>query len=341
MTSGGTAEADARVTHGTLDGTPERFVVVSGDADWVDRLAAAADAPVDGVAAERAGELGPAREGYPAAVIVDGEAATDPMVPFVEARESYPDAACLLAGGAARVDARAVPEADPRPVVLEYLPVRDPESVAAAAETAVERRTHRGYPVPDREDDRVATARALAGEGLDADAGDAFDGLAAAAARAVDADAATVSVLGDYRLWHVGVAGERFEELEEPLAPSVDRARTVSTYTVLEDGVHDVPDLASDPRFEADSRALELGLRAYLGAPLRVDGHAVGTLSTFRREPASFGDGADATLRSIAAVGADLLAAASAAAGDLDDLDGLDPAAAVTDLPGDGSTDED
>lgn len=309
MTSGGTTDENAGVTRGTPEDVAERFVVVSDDRDWIDRFAAAAEGTVDRLPNERADDIGSMREEYPAAVVVDGEAAPDPMVPFVEARESCPDAACLLVGGAGRVDADPAPETGSRSIVLEYLPVRDPESVAAAAETAVEGRTHRGYPVPDREDDRVATARAIREGRLDSDG--PFDDLADATARAIGAEAATVSVLGDYRLWHVGRAGERLDELADPLESTIDRSRTVSTYTVLENGVHAVPDLADDPRFETCSRALELGLRSYLGVPLRVDGHAVGTLSAFRDHPGSFDDGAEATLRSLAAIGEELLAAAT------------------------------
>ncbi|MXR42702.1 GAF domain-containing protein [Halobaculum sp. WSA2] len=316
MTSGGTTDEDVGVTRDTPEDAVERFVVVSDDRDWIDRFAAAAGPTVDRVPSERADDIGSIRRGYPAAVVVDGEAAPDPMVPFVEARESCPDAACLLAGGAGRLDPDPGSETGPRSIVLEYLPVREPESVAAAAETAVEGRTHRGYPVPDREDDRVATARAIRAGRLDS--ARAFDELADATARAIGAEAATVSVLGDYRLWHVGLAGERFEEMADPIEPTVDRSRTVSTYTVLENGVHAVPDLADDPRFETASRALELGLRSYLGVPLRVDGHAVGTLSAFRSRPGSFGDGAGATLRSLAAVGEELLAAAVVADADPD-----------------------
>ncbi|WP_284014120.1 GAF domain-containing protein [Halobaculum litoreum] len=184
------------------------------------------------------------------------------------------------------------------------MPERAPSAVAAAAEFAVERRTHRGYPVAEREDARVAAVDSL-DRGRLLEAG-ALDDLATAVTNAVDADAATVGLLGEYRLHVVGRS-------DGALPTAVDRARSLSTYTVLEDGVHAVPDIAADPRFEADSLALEYGLRSYAGVAVRVDGAAVGTLSTFRRERGPPAAADRETLRLLGGVAGDLLEGSSPA----------------------------
>ncbi len=283
----------------------ERFVVVSDDDEWTRRVRSSSAFPVERVPTERADAPDTTFDGYPAAVIVDGTSDADPLVAFGSLRDAYPDTACLLAGGGGRVDHGGA-DADGRPVVLEYVPARTPSAVAAAAEFAVERRTHRSYPLAEREDDRVASARALDVDRLYESAG--LDDLASASVRAVDAEAATVALLGEYRLRIVGASDSR-------LPAVVDRARSVSTYTVLEGDVHEVPDLAADPRFEAHSRAVELNLRSYLGAPLRVDGVAVGSLSVFRSEPGTATAADREMLRLHASVAEDLLAAARPAAG--------------------------
>ncbi|MFC7068420.1 GAF domain-containing protein [Halobaculum lipolyticum] len=299
---GGTASDATGVPAGEL-------VLVSGDEEWADRVAAATAVRTSRLPADGAGvadaDLPTDIDGYPAAVVVDGAATADPIVPFAALSEAYPDAACILAGGGGRV-ARDADDTDGRSVVLEYVPDRDPAAVAATAEFAVERRTHRGYPVARGEDDRVAAARAVAADRL---ASDGLDDLARAAVRALDATAATVALLGEYRLRIVGASHDRLPSV-------VDRARSISTYTVLEGGVHLVPDIAADPRFDTGSRALEFDFRSYAGVALRVDGAAVGSLSTFRDVPGTPSAGDRETIRLLAAVAEALLTGATQPTGD-------------------------
>jgi len=59
---------------------------------------------------------------------------------------------------------------------------------------------------------------------------------------------------------------------------SVDRAASVCNWTILADGILEVPDTDLDRRF-ADFQSLrDLGIRYYAGVPLMVDGVRVGTL---------------------------------------------------------------
>ncbi|MFC7136858.1 hypothetical protein ACFQRB_10915 [Halobaculum litoreum] len=122
MTAGKTGDRGAAGAGATVDGGPERLLVVSGDDEWARRVATASRVPVrrlppaDAVAPETA------LDGYPAAVVVDGETPSEPVVPFAAVRDRYPDAACLLAGGGGRVDCDADGAGGDRPIASSTCP---------------------------------------------------------------------------------------------------------------------------------------------------------------------------------------------------------------------------
>lgn len=66
---------------------------------------------------------------------------------------------------------------------------------------------------------------------------------------------------------------------------TVDRASSVCSWTILGDGILEIPDTALDDRFAAMPSLSALGIRYYAGVPLEVDGVRVGTLCIHDREP--------------------------------------------------------
>lgn len=138
-------------------------------------------------------------------------------------------------------------------------------------------------PRPDNDSERVA---ALAGYNLlDSAEDEDFDLLAEVAAELCGAPFAFVSLVDADRVWHKAAAGAGREQLpgEEP------RDESYCSWTVLQDGVLEIPDLRADPRTAQMAATLHpVGLRMYAGASLMTaDGFRVGTLCVLDTRPRS------------------------------------------------------
>jgi PAS domain S-box-containing protein len=124
-------------------------------------------------------------------------------------------------------------------------------------------------PLPADEPARLATLDALGV--LDTPPEPAFDALVLLAARATGAPIALVSFLDGHRQWfkaRVGIEGTE-----------IAREHAFCAHTVHAGVPLAVDDATMDPRFAGNPLVVAAPwVRCYAGVPLRVDGHAVGTL---------------------------------------------------------------
>lgn len=191
---------------------------------------------------------------------------------FEAVRDRSPDAACVL------FTADSPEEIDTGPTdgqAVEYLP-RDR---SAAVDRLVELfrggetlRAQTSYPFPDGEDARLATLETL---GHDVDRITApLDRLTGLVADHLDVRAASVNLIREHTQEFLTCHGVDW--------PSTEREESICTFTIAADQrVMAVPDVSEDPRF-ADVEGLdELGVRAYMGATLTVEGHPLGTLCVY------------------------------------------------------------
>ncbi|HSV54587.1 MAG TPA: sensor domain-containing diguanylate cyclase [Burkholderiaceae bacterium] len=136
-------------------------------------------------------------------------------------------------------------------------------------------------PRPANEADRLA---ALAGYGLLDTAADAdFDLLAEVAAELCGAPYAFVSLVDADRVWHKASFGAKVKQ--------VPRDDDYCSWTVLEDRLLHIPDLAQDARTRALSHTVgPPGFRMYSGANLITsDGYRVGALCVLDTKPRTLG----------------------------------------------------
>jgi hypothetical protein len=113
---------------------------------------------------------------------------------------------------------------------------------------------------------------------LDTPSESVFERFAALTARVFDAPIAIVGFVDESRHWFKSAIGTDLHE----------NARTQSfcTYTILEDGVFQVPNALEDSRFNDLPVVRDIGIRAYAGAPLTTpDGFRIGSLCIFDHAP--------------------------------------------------------
>lgn len=211
---------------------------------------------------------------------------------FEHARESWSDVGCYLYGrfeaepttGTAVCDVVSSGRVEPAEL-LDRL-------VAGAG------RLQRPYPLPEAEPDRLAVVNELGVET------GTFDGRAGALAAEVDAPMAAVSLVGDHVQRVVGLSG-----IGAAAVPELPRDEGVCTYTLLADSEVAITDLETDPRTRASAIPSRLSLRAYLGRPVTVAGHAVGTVALFDARPREFSRDERAAVREyVAGIEAELAA---------------------------------
>lgn len=215
---------------------------------------------------------------------------------FERAREAWPDAACYLYGrfegtgieGTTVCSAVSSARVDPADL-LERLQ-RPPTG-------------QRPYPTAGDGRERLA----VLGD-LDVESG-AFDATADALADDTDAPMALVGLIGDHHQRVVGLSGAG------GAAPELPRSEVVCAHTLLAEGCLELPDLRTDPRGRSSAVADRLGLRSYLGRPVSVDGHPVGTVALLDARAREFASAEHAALRERAAeVASDLAERAGRAA---------------------------
>lgn len=193
------------------------------------------------------------------------------------ARETVPDVACVLYTHRTpdEIDTVALGDA-----VAEYLR-KGPDSADRLADIvgfSVASGSQTAYPLPDDEDARLAALERFA-----ADPGaleSSFDRLTALAVALFDVDSAAVGLIDAHHERFVGCAGIDLD--------TMDRENTVCTYTILDEGVTVVEDLADDPRFADNEAIAATGIRFYAGAPVSApDGSKIGTVCLYGDEPRS------------------------------------------------------
>jgi len=213
-------------------------------------------------------------------------------------RETTPDTPCILFTDAApgRIDT-----ADREDVVVEYLPRDMPgarEALARMVGNLVDQRTQVGYPLPTREDERLAALEQYDRPGMDA--ADAFDRLTTLAREYFDVDVAFVGLIDAHEERFLACAGADWETLT--------REDSMCTHTILRDDLMIVEDTHEDDRFADNDRLDDLGIRAYAGVPLETPrGATIGAFCLTHDEPRSFSEAELADLRRFAAEAMDQL----------------------------------
>ena len=213
-------------------------------------------------------------------------------------REATPDTPCILFTDASpdRIDT-----ADREDVVVEYLPRDMPnarEALARMVGNLVEQRTQVGYPLPTREDERLAALEQY--DRPEMDAADAFDRLTTLARKYFDVDVAFVGVIDAHEERFLACAGAAWETLA--------REDSMCTHTILRDDLMVVEDTHEDDRFADNDRLDELNIRAYAGVPLETPrGATVGAFCLTHDEPRTFAEEELADLRRFAAEAMDQL----------------------------------
>ena len=136
---------------------------------------------------------------------------------------------------------------------------------------------------------------------LDTEADSRLDALTFVAKSHFDLPLALVSLVDQERLF--------FKSRQGAIVTETPRASSFCDYAIKESGVFVVPDTTQDDRF-ADYDLVRDGpkFRSYAGAPIIVDGFAVGTLCLLDYEPRTFSDADENYLLSLADMAAGFLA---------------------------------
>ncbi|QPV64404.1 GAF domain-containing protein [Halosimplex litoreum] len=213
-------------------------------------------------------------------------------------RETTPDTPCILFTDASpdRIDT-----VDREDVVVEYLPRDMPnarEALARMVGNLVQGRTQVGYPLPTREDERLAALEQYDRPGMEA--ADAFDRLTTLARTHFGVDVAFVGVIDAHEERFLACAGASWETLA--------REDSMCTHTILRDDLMVVEDTHADDRFADNDRLDELDIRAYAGVPLETPrGATIGAFCLTHDEPRAFAEAELADLRRFADEAMDLL----------------------------------
>ncbi|MGM9487529.1 ATP-binding protein [Ideonella sp. YS5] len=136
---------------------------------------------------------------------------------------------------------------------------------------------------------------------------DALRALADAARRLCDCPVGLVTLVGAEQGWQVGVDGP---EGAPPRLRCAERAQLICAHAIAANDFLEVPDIQADTRFSgAVQHPASEGWRFYAAAPLRLHGHAVGTLCVAAPRAHSLDAGQRTQLVQLAAAVEALLAA--------------------------------
>jgi GAF domain-containing protein len=210
-------------------------------------------------------------------------------------RETAPDTAFVLFTDAApdAIDTAALEDA-----VVEYVPKGGPwardDLVDLVAHT-VSSRSQTAYPLPDDEAERVAALERYAPDTVELQ--ESFDRLTAIACGLLDVPMAGIGLVDSHE--------EEFVSCQGVGLGILPREDTVCTYALLEEDVTTIPDVADDPRFAGNEGLEELGIRAYAGGNIRVEGRTIGMFCVFDDEPRTWTDADREHLRLLAAEAAE------------------------------------
>lgn len=154
---------------------------------------------------------------------------------------------------------------------------------------------------PGKQDDEAARIAALHSlDVLDTPAEAAFDALVASASLVTGCPVALISLADENRLWFKARIGLDVE--------STARHPSFCDHAIRGEGLFEVPDLQSDPRFADNPLVTDAPhLRFYAGEPLHVDRQRVGTLCVLDRQPRKLDEAQRLLLAKMAAAVAELL----------------------------------
>ena len=141
--------------------------------------------------------------------------------------------------------------------------------------------------IPPDEATRLSTLHAL--QILDTPPDDVLDGLVRIASRVLEVPACLVSLVDSRRQWFKASVGYAAAETPRDIA--------FCAHTILDDGLFEIPDTASDARFV--DNPLVTGtphIRFYAGVPLHVDGQRIGALCIVDQVPRTLSETQRATL---------------------------------------------
>ncbi len=147
----------------------------------------------------------------------------------------------------------------------------------------------RAAPLPPDEPQRQAALRDLGWFSphteafSDAAPLEALRALADAARRLCGCPVGLITLVDADKGWQIGVDGP---DGAPPRLRSADRAKLICAHSVSENAFLEVPDILLDPRFAgAIEHPSSEGWRFYAAVPLRLHGHAVGTLCVASPQP--------------------------------------------------------
>lgn len=116
---------------------------------------------------------------------------------------------------------------------------------------------------------------------LDSEVEEAFDRLTRLAVRLVKVPAAFISLVDDHRDFYKSACG-----FGEPLASArAIEGETFCHYTIQHTGPLVIPDTAADPLYQNVPTVRSMGVAAYVGVPLVVDGQVIGAFCTTDIKP--------------------------------------------------------
>ncbi len=155
-------------------------------------------------------------------------------------------------------------------------------------------------PPPSNEASRLAALRAL--EVLDSPAESQFDDLVALASTVCGVPVSLLSLVDSDRQWFKANLGL-------PGVAETPRALAFCAHTILQEGVLEVRDASTDPRFADNALVTGApGIRFYAGAPLTLScGHRIGTLCVIDSRPRVLEPEQRATLERLSRVATQLL----------------------------------
>ncbi|MEO7086027.1 MAG: ATP-binding protein, partial [Gemmatimonadaceae bacterium] len=143
---------------------------------------------------------------------------------------------------------------------------------------------------------RLAALRST--ELLDTDIEDAFDRVTKLAVRLVDVPAAFISLVDANRDFYKSACG-----FPEPLATSRELSGpTFCHFTILSTEPLVIPDAMADERYRDIPTVRSLGVAAYVGIPLVVDGQVIGALCAVDSKPRAWTRDEIATLVDLSAI---------------------------------------
>lgn len=196
-------------------------------------------------------------------------------------RDRAPDTACILFTElpVEEIETDAVGE-----TVAEFLRQDQPDAMdelVRLVESSLAFRSQTSYPLPDDEDARLAALERYTDQTAALDS--SLTRLTDIAKALFEVDSAAIGLIDAHSEQFLSCSGASFQ--------TMDREETICTYTILEDQVTVIEDVAADPRFDTNEGLAAAGIRFYAGAPLVTDdGHAIGVFCVHDSAPQSFSE---------------------------------------------------